>query len=171
MSGTSRVVVGVSGSLSSLTALHWAAEEARRRDALLVPVLAWEPQGGESAYRRSPCPPLLAEAEHRAVIRLDTALEQAFGGFPPGPATRAAVVRGPAGPALVAEADEPGDLLVVSAGRRTRLRAVVPAPVPRHCLRHGACPVFVVPPSDLLAHLGRATLRRAVRGGIPAPGR
>src|ERR1700761_2912521 len=119
MSGTSRVVVGVSGPLSSLTALHRAADEARRRDALLVPVLAWEPPGGEAAYRRSPCPPLLAEAEHRDVIQLDTALEPAFGGLPPGLSTRAAVVRGPAGPALVAETGEPGDLLVVSGGRRT----------------------------------------------------
>ncbi len=166
MSGTSRVVVGVSGTLSSLTALHRAADEARRRDALLVPVLAWEPPGGEDFYRRSPCPPLLAETEHRAVLRLDTALEQAFGGFPPGLSTRAAVVRGPAGPALVAEACEPGDLLVLSAGRRTRLRVLLPAPVPRHCLRHATCPVYVVPPSDLLAHLGRGTLRRAVRGGV-----
>lgn len=171
MSDTCRVVVGVSGSLNSLTALHRAADEARRRDALLVPVLAWEPPGGESAYRRSPCPPLLAEAEHRAVIRLDTALEQAFAGFPPGPVMRAAVVRGPAGPALVEEAAEPGDLLVVSGGRRTRMRSVLPAPVPRYCLRYAACPVFVVPPSDLLAHLGRATLRRVVRGGASALGR
>lgn len=57
--GHHRVVVGLSGSLGSLTALHRAAAEARRTGAVLVAVLAWEPPGGEFAYRRSPCPPLL----------------------------------------------------------------------------------------------------------------
>jgi hypothetical protein len=40
-----RVVVGVSGSLGSLTALCRAAAEARLRGASLWPVLAWEPPG------------------------------------------------------------------------------------------------------------------------------
>lgn len=51
-----RVVVGVSGSLGSLTALCRAAAEARLRGASLWPVLAWEPPGGELAARRSPPP-------------------------------------------------------------------------------------------------------------------
>ncbi|MER7188143.1 universal stress protein, partial [Streptomyces hyaluromycini] len=38
-----RVVVGVSGSLGSVTALRRAVAEARRRQAELWPVLAWEP--------------------------------------------------------------------------------------------------------------------------------
>lgn len=41
-----RVVVGVSGSLGSVTALSRAAAEARRREAELWPVLVWEPPGG-----------------------------------------------------------------------------------------------------------------------------
>ena len=60
-----RVVVGVSGSLGSVTALRRAAAEARRRDAELWPVLAWEPPGGELAARRSPTPPALVEEWQR----------------------------------------------------------------------------------------------------------
>ncbi|GHH28821.1 hypothetical protein GCM10018780_85980 [Streptomyces lanatus] len=41
-----RVLVGVSGSLGSLTALARGAEEARRRDVELWPVPAWQPPGG-----------------------------------------------------------------------------------------------------------------------------
>lgn len=54
LSATARVVVGVSGSLGSVTALRRAASEARRRSAELWPVLAWVPPGGELAARRSP---------------------------------------------------------------------------------------------------------------------
>ncbi|GAA4087923.1 universal stress protein [Streptomyces shaanxiensis] len=56
---TARVVVGVSGSLGSLTALSRAADEARRRGAELWPVPAWQPPGGELASRRGPGTSLL----------------------------------------------------------------------------------------------------------------
>ncbi|MEV7930664.1 universal stress protein, partial [Kitasatospora sp. NPDC088779] len=69
-SGGGRVVVGVSGSLGSLAALHRGVAEARSRGAELVPVLAWEPPGGEFGYRRSPCPPLLAAVREAAEQRL-----------------------------------------------------------------------------------------------------
>jgi nucleotide-binding universal stress UspA family protein len=43
VSGVRRVVAGVDGSLGSLQALRYAAEEARERDALLVTIIAWLP--------------------------------------------------------------------------------------------------------------------------------
>ncbi|MFI1279448.1 universal stress protein [Streptomyces sp. NPDC020858] len=46
-----RVVVGVTGSPGSLTALHRAAAEARVRDAELRVVLAWQSPGGELGSR------------------------------------------------------------------------------------------------------------------------
>ena len=79
-----RVVVGISGSLGSLAALHRGVAEARNRGAELWPVLAWEPPGGEHGYRRSPCPPLLTTVREAAERRLDEALEAAFGGADPG---------------------------------------------------------------------------------------
>lgn len=73
-----RVVVGVSGSLGSLAALHRAAEEARRTEAELLTVLAWTPPGGEHSVRRAPCPPLISACRETAVERLGTALAEAF---------------------------------------------------------------------------------------------
>ncbi|MFF7210976.1 universal stress protein [Streptomyces sp. NPDC008238] len=144
-----RVVVGVSGSLGSLTALHRAAAEARRTGAVLVTVLAWEPPGGEFAYRRSPFPPLLHEWQDRARRQLADAIGSAFGGLPEGLPLRAVIVRGAAGWALTQVADRPDDLLVVGAGRRGPLRRLLRPSVARHCLVHAGCPVLAVPRSPL----------------------
>jgi DNA-binding CsgD family transcriptional regulator len=64
------------------------------------------------------------------------------------PARRAAwpLVRcGPPGPRLVSLANQPGDLLVIGAGRRAALTRLVCCPVARHCLAHAHCPVLAVP--------------------------
>ncbi|GAA1926623.1 universal stress protein [Streptantibioticus ferralitis] len=162
MTEGTRVIVGVGGTLSSLAALHRAVGEARRRDALLVPVHAWAPVGGEAVYRRSPCPPLLKEWENAAGKRLDTAFEQAFGGYPEGLRIHAKVVRGDVGEALVQTADRPDDLLVVGTGRRGRLRRLFHGSVSRYCLARATCSVLAVPPSELLD-----TLERMMRGADP----
>ncbi|MEY9967848.1 nucleotide-binding universal stress UspA family protein [Streptacidiphilus sp. MAP12-16] len=160
-----RVIVGVSGSLSSLAALHRAVGEARRLDAELVPVLAWHAVGGEAAYRAHPCPPLLKVWEQTARKRLDTAFEQAFGGYPAGMRIQPMVVRDDLpGRALVAIADRPGDRLVVSTGRQGRLQRMFHGSVSRYCLAHATCTVVAVPPSELLQ-----TLERAVSEGAPLP--
>ncbi|MEU1628011.1 universal stress protein [Streptomyces sp. NPDC020096] len=162
MAEGTRVIVGVSGTLSGLAALHRAVDEARRRDALLVPVHAWAPVGGEAVYRSSPCPPLLREWENAAGRRLDTAFEQAFGGYPEGLRIHARVVRGDIGEALVHTADRPDDLLVVGTGRRGQLRRLFHGSVSRYCLARARCTVLAVPPSELLD-----TLERAMRGADP----
>ena len=41
-----RIIVGVHGSLGSLQALRYAADEARQRHVPLVAVTAWIPPGG-----------------------------------------------------------------------------------------------------------------------------
>src|SRR5256885_10839341 len=51
-----RVVVGVDGSLGSLQALRYAADEARERCVPLVAVIAWVPPGGDAAERSRPSP-------------------------------------------------------------------------------------------------------------------
>ncbi|MFJ6618705.1 universal stress protein [Kitasatospora sp. NPDC091335] len=167
-----RVVVGVSGSLASLAALHRGVAEARDRGALLVPVLAWEPPGGEHGYRRSPCPPLLAAVREAAEQRLRDALDAAFGGTDPGVPLRPVVIRGDTGPALLHVADRPDDLLVLGhAGgplRRGLRRAV-----PGYCARRAGCPVLTVPVPELLRDLRRMeTAHRRTRRHLsagPAP--
>ncbi|MFD3943895.1 universal stress protein [Streptomyces sp. NPDC058579] len=153
-----RVVVGVSGSLGSLAALHRAVDEARRTRAELVAVLSWLPPDGELAQRRLVCPPAV-DFQRAAVERLLETMDDAFGGAGPGVPWQGVTARGLPGPALVEAADRAGDLLVIGAGRRGGLRRLMFPSVVRYCVAHAACPVLAVPPSPLLSELDSAHRR------------
>ena len=47
MSGAARLIVGTSGSPGSLHALRYGEALARERNAVLIPVIAWELPGGD----------------------------------------------------------------------------------------------------------------------------
>ncbi|KQX67629.1 MULTISPECIES: universal stress protein [unclassified Streptomyces] len=159
-SSAARVVVGVSGSLGSLTALVRAADEARRRGAELWPVLAWEPPGGELAARRTTAAAVLVEDwERLARERLLGALREVFGGDGSALRTRPLIARGTPGPALVGTADREDDLLVIGAGRRGLLHRALWPSTARHCLARATCPVLAVPPSPLQDSLAAAQRR------------
>ncbi|WP_371656466.1 MULTISPECIES: universal stress protein [unclassified Streptomyces] len=158
-----RVVVGVSGRLGSLTALHRAAVEARRSGATLCAVLAWAPPGGELGHRESPTLDLLAECRRIAGEQLLNAFDCAFGPSGPGVPLQGLVVRGRPGPALVEAAGRSGDLLVVGAGTRGRLRRMARPSVARYCLAHATCPVLAVPPSPLQRELDAVQRRNSWR--------
>ncbi|NKQ28165.1 universal stress protein [Streptomyces galbus] len=161
-SPAARVLVGVSGSPGSLTALCVAAGDARRRGAELWPVLAWEPPGGDPAARRAPAATHLVPVwERSARERLLAALRDVFGDVGTGLPGQALIARGTPGRALVALADRAGDVLVVGAGRRGLLRRGLRPSVGRYCLAHAACPVVAVPPSPLEAALATARRRNA----------
>ena len=145
-----RVVVGVSGSLANLAALHCAVDCARELGAEVIAVRAWLPAGGEIAYRRGPCPPLLELWRERAFDRLATAFADAFGGLPPDLNVRPVTGRGETGPVLVSVADRPRDLLVVGTGRQGPISSRRPGSVSRYCLRHSGCPVLVVPQPEMI---------------------
>ncbi|WP_329560903.1 universal stress protein [Kitasatospora sp. NBC_01266] len=144
MAESTRVIVGVSGSRRSAAVLQRAAAEAARRGAELVPVMAWTPVGGESAYRTHPCPPLAAAWAQAAQARLDQALAEAFGGYPANLRVSPVVIQGEVGPALLQIADRADDLLVVGTGRRGLLRPLF-ARVSRYCLARATCAVISVP--------------------------
>ncbi|SEO04992.1 universal stress protein [Actinacidiphila rubida] len=152
-----RVVVGVSGSLQSLTALHRGVEEARRRGAELLVVLAWTPPCGEPAHRSAPWPPLLQEWEKSAAGRLEQALTDAFGGCPTDVPVRLVTACGETGRVLTELADRPDDLLVIGTGRHRLLPRLFHGGVSRYCLAHACCPVLAVPPSELMRDLGRTS--------------
>jgi nucleotide-binding universal stress UspA family protein len=147
------VIVGVSGSVRSLAALRVAVAEARRVGALLLPVLAWSPVGGEVAYRRGPCPPLLRVWEQMAGERMRTAFDEAYGGRPAGLELQPLVVRAPPGPALVEIAGRRTDLLVVGSGAHGRIARFTHGAVTRYCVAHARCPVLAVPAPDMLREL------------------
>jgi nucleotide-binding universal stress UspA family protein len=149
-----RVIVGVSGSLGSLVALHAAVAEARQRQSPLVAILAWVPTVGELSYRRVPCPEVLQLDEEDAARRLHDAFEESFGGPPPGLDLSAILVRGDPGPTLVNVADQPEDVLVVGASGHGWWQALRGS-VARYCVSNASCPVLVVPPPALAEHLRR----------------
>src|ERR1700727_3063861 len=112
-----RILVGVHGSLGSLQALRYAAEQARQAEARLVAVVAWVPPGGDLAERRQPVYSLRQIWRDAARVRLQDAFDQGLGGLPADLAVERVVIRGPAGPVLVDAADRADDLLVVGTGR------------------------------------------------------
>jgi nucleotide-binding universal stress UspA family protein len=156
-----RIVVGVHGSLGSLQALRWAAEEARERHVPLVPVIAWVPPGGDMAERSHPSPYLRRVWRDAARARLAAAFDEAFGGVPGDLPVQVRVERGDTGPVLVGVASRPGDLLVIGTGRRHPVSRALRRSAGRYCLAHATCPVLAVPPSRLMDE--------AQRGPLPWP--
>jgi nucleotide-binding universal stress UspA family protein len=148
VSGVRRVIVGVSGSPGGLQALRYAADLARVHDAALVPVLTWLPPGGDLAERRYPSAALRRVWQDAAWQRLWSAIELAFGGVPVDLAARSKVLRGEPARVLADIASQPGDVLVVGAGRRGPARPLA-CHISRYCLAHARCPVLAVPPPAL----------------------
>jgi nucleotide-binding universal stress UspA family protein len=161
VSAVRRVVVGVNGSLGSLQALRLAADEARDRHAVLVPVIAWVPPGGDFAERSHPSPYLRRLWREAARQRLADAFDAGLGGVPDDIPVQARVERGEAGPVLVDVAEHPGDLLVIGTGRRSPIARALRKSVGRYCLAHAKCPVLAVPPSSLVTELGDGRMARS----------
>jgi nucleotide-binding universal stress UspA family protein len=157
------IVVGVDGSQGSARALTWALREARDRRAPLRVVTAWVWDGAIAdggAVRQ-------ARQTQEALVR---AVLAGFPGALPELATE--LVQGDPASALI-DRSRDGDLLVLgsrglSAGNDQVIGSVADA-----CLRHGSCPVAVVPadsPLDLPEQLQspgrRAGLAPAVLGAL-----
>ena len=145
-----RIIVGVHGSLGSLQALRYAADEARQRDVPLLAVNAWLPPGGEMAERRSPSAYLRKIWREAATERLLAAFDAGLGGMPADLHVQPQISRGETGPVLVDTADQPDDLLIIGTGRRAGIGRVLHRSVSRYCLAHARCPVLAVPPSALM---------------------
>ena len=161
MSAVRRVVVGVHGSLGSLQALRLAADEARDREAVLVPVIAWIPPGGDFAERSHPSPYLRRIWREAARQRLADAFDAGLGGLPDDVAVLARIERGEPGPVLGDVASSPEDLLVIGTGRRSPIVRALRKSVGRYCLAHAKCPVLAAPPSALVEQLGHGRMPRS----------
>jgi nucleotide-binding universal stress UspA family protein len=158
-----RIVVGVHGSLGSLQALRWAAEEARERRVPLAAVVAWVPPGGDFAERSHPSGYLRKVWRDAAYKQLTDAFDECFGGIPDDLHVQARVERGEAGQVLVDVADQPGDLLVIGTGRRNAIGRALRRSVGRYCLAHAHCPVLAVPPSALMDEMQHGLLTWPLR--------
>jgi nucleotide-binding universal stress UspA family protein len=127
-------------------ALRYAADLARQHDAILVPLLAWAPPGGDLADRKSPDSELRQLWKDDAWQRLREAIGTAFGGFPCGVRTWPLALCGPAGPVLVKAASATSDLLVIGAGQRGTPLRPTSGRVSRYCLHRANCQVLAVSP-------------------------
>ena len=145
-----RIIVGVHGSLGSLQALRFAADEARQRSVPLLAVTAWVPPGGDMAERRHSSPYLRKIWRDAAWERLWAAFDAGLGGVPGDLHVDTQAVRGDTGPVLVDTADQPDDLLIIGTGRRAGVGRALHRSVSRYCLAHARCPVLAVPPSALM---------------------
>lgn len=139
-----RIVVGVDGSDESIVACTWAVEEAARRGAELVAVIAWSApawfalEGGGAPEQER----LAGELRDAAAATLDRVLEPVLGERPV-PVERQ-VVEGNAVEALLHAAHH-ADLLVVGARGLGGFRGLLLGSVSAQLLHHATCPVVVVP--------------------------
>jgi nucleotide-binding universal stress UspA family protein len=150
------IVVGVDGSPGSLAALRFALAEARLRGDRLVALHAWvlpveeavhpfllEAPGGGGP----PLPELQEALGAAAAARLEAALAQAAGEPGAAEVERRVVEGAPA--AMLVEASQGADLLVVGSRGHGGFRSLLLGSVSQQCAHHSRCPVVIVPsPGD-----------------------
>lgn len=149
------IVVGVSATSKSPTALHWATELAALRGGHVVAVRAWRPTPPQTASRVTPAPITedAGAAQEQALADLQADVAEVLGG---GHGVEVRLVPGGKRVGLLAAAEH-ADLLVIDAPRRLDLTTL-----PGFAMRlvNGAsCPVVVMPPS--VSGAPRTPLERA----------
>jgi nucleotide-binding universal stress UspA family protein len=138
------VVVGVDGSPQSLRALRWAAEEARRWEAPLTLVWAWEPSlVHELASAAGPGDEAGVERAARgAADGLDRVVADAAATLD-GLAVERRVVRGRPVSVLLQESEDAA-MLVVGARGQGGFEKLLLGSVSEQCVHHATGPVVVV---------------------------
>ena len=131
------IVVGVHGSVASLAALQWAAQEAALRHVTLHVVRAWEDQGRHLAPYALLRLPGSRESRTAAGVSLEQAVRVVADRSPPVTVT-AEVADGPPARVLIDRAVHAALLVVGSAARD------VLGPVTRVCLQRAPCPVVLI---------------------------
>jgi nucleotide-binding universal stress UspA family protein len=134
------IVVGTDGSGWSAAAVRWAAREARRRNAPLRIVLAyeWDWHGG----RFGGAPQLREAADHQAETLVSTAVLQAHEAAPDVTVRRAPALGEPV-PVLL-DAAKGAALLVVGNRGRGGFASLLLGSVGQQVATHAPCPVAVV---------------------------
>lgn len=149
--GTGRVAVGVDGSEPGARALRWAADEARARGLVLVPILVWSylDQPGGQPFR-----PDYTEDDARRF--LDLVLAEVLGDDP-GIEVEPVVVTDTAAKGLLSQLDGK-ELLVVGARGGGGFAGLRLGSVSQAVVRHSPVPVVV--------HKGGPTDRGRVVAGV-----
>ncbi len=140
-----RIVAGVDGSLSSVSALRWAARQAALTGAAVDAVIAWQypaagygwaPTGMEGTFDfKENAEKIVADAIGNAV--------DPGSGIP----VRARVVEGIPAQVLL-DASDGADLLVVGSRGHGGFAQALLGSVSQHCVHHAHCPVVVIRGND-----------------------
>jgi len=136
---SSRIVVGIDGSDSSMRALERAIHQAELTKASVLAVVAW----------RWPIVPgwgMPLAAPHDASADAKSALEEVLDPIRsrhPDVTIESRVVEGHPAPVLV-EASRGSDLLVVGSRGHGEFAGMLLGSVSEHCVSNAACPVLVV---------------------------
>lgn len=136
--GSTKLVVGVDGSASSLAALHWAAHQAELTGAVVVVVTAWE-------WPMTYGAPFVLTGEYNPAVEAQRVLEGAIAtarADHPKVEFREVVVEGHPAPKLV-EASHGADLLIVGSRGHGEFTGMLLGSVSEHCVTNAACPVLV----------------------------
>ncbi len=137
--GGGRVVVGIDGSARSLTALRWAAGEARARDADLDVVHAWRMPMMATPAAMAAVPDFgLLERSARDVLD-EAVADPALSGL----RVESHFVHAQPARALLERADGAG-LIVTGTRGLGRVSAALVGSVSRQILHHATCPVVVI---------------------------
>lgn len=162
------VMVGVSATSKSPTALAWAQAQAKANDGRLIAVRVWSPPhptattSGVSAAR----PPDVADMEATERVRLEADVAEVLG---EGHSAEVRLVRGGKRKALIDQARE-ADLLVIDAPRAPSMSPLLA----QRIIYAADCPVVVMPPSisgepeSPMRRAGRAAGRAAMRSAATA---
>ncbi|MEV0186223.1 universal stress protein [Streptomyces sp. NPDC050625] len=153
-----RIVVGVSGSLTSLVALQYAGVEARLTGRQVLAVLVWR------LHKTDPPPGAVGSAPKGtragALRLLKDALNDVFGATDADIQIEGLAISGDSpGRTLVQITNGESDLLVIGGGHRSRFGRWR-SPVVRHCVTHATCPVLTIPPPPLQLDLEALTRKK-----------
>jgi nucleotide-binding universal stress UspA family protein len=139
----SRIVAGVDGSSSSLSALRWAIRQARLTGAAVVAVIAWHNPASRGGYGWETAGPAqnydFQEVAAKIVTEaISSTLEPASD-----VSVRTQVTEGHPAQVLL-DASDAADLLVVGSRGHGGFAEALLGSVSQHCVQHASCPVAVI---------------------------
>jgi nucleotide-binding universal stress UspA family protein len=139
-----QIVVGIDGSTNAKAALEWAMEEARRRDASVVAVHAWQfPSVALTECGGAAMPVLTMDDVEKASEAMARATIDEVTGDAITPRISLIVRQGKAAQVLVDEAKD-AELLVVGSRGLGGYRAMLLGSVSTNVVQRAACPVVVI---------------------------
>jgi nucleotide-binding universal stress UspA family protein len=139
-----RIVAGVDGSPSSLSALRWAITQARLTGASVDAVIAWHYPVAVGGFGYAPVGVLQDGADFEEIAK--KVLADAISSVPDtdGDVTvRPAVIEGNPAQVLL-ETAAGADLLVVGSRGHGGFAEALLGSVSQHCVHHAPCPVVVI---------------------------